>query len=126
MSRMVGGTFGVAAVGALFTSLSHARFEELTSTLSLSPEKVTQLEDALGTGGAKGALASLEPQQAAQVGDAMRESFVHALSGGLQLSAIVAAAGAVLAFALIEPKMARKLADQQTAEAAVVHENATA
>jgi hypothetical protein len=35
----------------------------------------------------------------------MKDAFVHALSGSLKLSAGVAAAGAVLAFALIEAKL---------------------
>jgi EmrB/QacA subfamily drug resistance transporter len=69
MSRMVGGTFGVAAIGALFQSLQRDRL---------------------------------------QAGGDAREAFVHALSGSLKLSTAVAAAGAVLAFVLIEPKLARR------------------
>jgi hypothetical protein len=108
MSRMVGGTFGVAAIGALFQSLSTSRFQELVSGLDVSDAKRAQLEDALGSGSARDALKGLDPQTAQQAADAMRESFVHALSGSLKLSTAVAAAGAVIALVLIERKPARR------------------
>ena len=59
MSRMVGGSFGVAAIGALFQSLSTSKFESLTSASGLSAAKQAQLEDALGSGSAKQALKGL-------------------------------------------------------------------
>jgi EmrB/QacA subfamily drug resistance transporter len=104
MSRMVGGTFGVAAIGALFQTLSSSRFDQLASHLAVSDAKRAQLHDALGSGAAHDALKGLDPQTAQQAADAMRESFVHALSGGLKLSTAVAAAGAAIGFVLIGPK----------------------
>jgi hypothetical protein len=47
----------------------------------------------------------------------MRDAFVHALSGSLKLSTGVAAAGAVLALVLIEPKLGRRPTAQPTGEA---------
>jgi hypothetical protein len=49
----------------------------------------------------------MDPHTARQVGAAMKDAFIHALTGGLTLSWVVAATGAVVAFVLVEPK--RKL-----------------
>jgi EmrB/QacA subfamily drug resistance transporter len=118
MSRMVGGSFGVAAIGALFQSLSKTRFQELTASSGLSAAKQSQLQDALGSGSAKQALNGLNHDQAAQVGSAMKESFVHALSGSLKLSTGVAVAGVVVAATLIGPLRQRQAAPEPAAEAA--------
>jgi EmrB/QacA subfamily drug resistance transporter len=108
MSRMVGGTFGVAAIGALFQSLSKSRLTEHLSTLHLSGAETGRIADALGSGQAKQAVQGLDPQTAHTVALGMKDAFVHALSGSLKLSAGVAAAGAVLAFALIESKVTER------------------
>jgi EmrB/QacA subfamily drug resistance transporter len=102
MSRMVGGTFGVAAIGALFQSLSKSRLADDLAGLGLTPAQHHQLTDALGSGQTREVIGSLPPEQAAAAGRAMRDAFVHALSGSLKLSAGVAAAGVVLALVLVE------------------------
>jgi hypothetical protein len=111
MSRMVGGTFGVAAIGALFQTLSKSRLSEHLAGLHLSGAQSQHVADALGSGQAKQAVQSLDPQTAQQVTAAMKDSFVHALSGSLKLSTAVAAAGAVVAFALIESTVGRRAAE---------------
>jgi EmrB/QacA subfamily drug resistance transporter len=103
MSRMVGGTFGVAAIGALFQSLSKGRLAQNLSGVHLTAAQHQQVVDGLGAGQAGHALSGLDPSSAQQVGVAMKDAFVHGLSGSLKLSTAVAAAGAVLAFALVEP-----------------------
>ncbi len=108
MSRMVGGTFGVAAIGALFQSLSKDRLTEHLASLHLSGATTARIGDALGSGQAKDAVNGLDPQTAQRVAAGMKDAFVHALSGSLKLSAAVAAAGAVLAFALIEAKLPQR------------------
>lgn len=110
MSRMVGGTFGVAAIGALFQSLSKDRLMEHLASLHLTGAETTRVAGALGSGHAKQAVQGLDPQTAHDVSAGMRDAFVHALSGSLKLSAGVAAAGAVLAFALIEAKLPQRAA----------------
>src|SRR3954471_5210426 len=103
MSRMVGGTFGVAAIGALFQSLLKSRLTSDLSGLHLSAAQHGRIADAIGSGQGPHALKGLDPSTAQQAGRAMKDAFVHGLSGGLRLSTAVAAAGAVLAFTLIEP-----------------------
>src|SRR4051794_12667322 len=103
MSRMVGGTFGVAAIGALFQSLLKSRLTSDLSGLHVSAGQHQHIADAIGSGQGPQALEGLDPSTAQQAGKAMKDAFVHGLSGGLKLSTAVAAAGAVLAFTLIEP-----------------------
>ena len=97
MSRMVGGTFGVAVLGALVAALGKHRLGELLPQTSGSTRD--HLAAALGSGGANGG--------SPRVADAMRESFVYALQHGLRIGAAVAASGAVLAWWLISPAPAR-------------------
>jgi EmrB/QacA subfamily drug resistance transporter len=118
MSRMVGGTFGVAAIGALFQSLSKDRLATDLGGTQLTGAQHQHVVDAIGGGSADQALKGLDPGTAQDVGRAMKDAFVHGLSGSLKLSTAVAAAGAVLAFVLIEPHVkARKAASPATGEA---------
>jgi EmrB/QacA subfamily drug resistance transporter len=104
MFRMIGGTFGVAAIGALFQSLARTRIDERLSGLHLPAGVREGIVGNLGSGAGTKMLDGMEPQQAAQVGAATRDAFIHGLSGALTLSFAVAALGAVLALVLIEPK----------------------
>ena len=93
MSRMVGATFGVAAMGALVAGLGRSRLETLLPGLPAGRREA--MVDALGGGAAGGGKAS------PQVVHATREAFVYALSHGLRVSAGVTFLGAVLALALV-------------------------
>lgn len=94
MSRMVGGTFGVAVLGALVAAIGRSKLDELLPSVPAGQRAA--LADGLGSGGALGA--------AGQVADAAREAFVTALRDGLRLGAGVALVGAVLAVTLIEAR----------------------
>ena len=118
MTRMVGGTFGVAALGALFQSLSKSRLSSDLSGIHLTATQHQHVVDGLGAGQAGHALGGLDPTTAGQVTRAMKDAFVHGLSGSLKLSTGVAAAGAVLAFVLIEPHLKARKAPQVETEAA--------
>ncbi len=90
MSRMVGGTFGVAVMGALITGLGKSKLEQL---LPAVPESRRQdLAESLGAGGAR---------VGGQVGDAVQQAFVSALNSGLRIGAAVTVLGALLAWLLI-------------------------
>lgn len=96
MSRMVGGTFGVAAIGALFQHLSANELEKNLATVDISAAARDRIVENLGSG----ADAGLSPQ----VAEAAQNAFIHALSMGMWLSAGVAAAGVLVALFLIAPK----------------------
>jgi EmrB/QacA subfamily drug resistance transporter len=94
MFRMVGGTFGVAALGALVATVGHHDLEQ-----SL-PQVPAGTRDALADGLGSGAgLGDASPQ----VAEAARAAFVDALGTGLTISAIAVAVGGVLAWLLIAP-----------------------
>jgi EmrB/QacA subfamily drug resistance transporter len=90
MSRMVGGTFGVAAMGALITGLGKSKIDDLLPAVPAGQRQ--NLADSLGAGGAR---------VGGQVGDAVQQAYVYALNDGLRIGAAVAVLGALLAWLLI-------------------------
>jgi len=94
MFRMVGGTFGVAALGALVASVGRHDLEQ-----SL-PQVPAATREALAEGLGSGAGLQGAPPQ---VVNASQAAFVDALGTGLTISAIAVAAGALLAWLLIAP-----------------------
>jgi hypothetical protein len=102
MSRMVGGTFGVAAVGALFQSLTDSRLESRLGDLPLSPTQQAWFMDNVGSGNVRDKLQQLDPETSRQVSSALKESFVYALSSSLKLSTAAAVIGVVIALATIQ------------------------
>jgi EmrB/QacA subfamily drug resistance transporter len=94
MSRMVGGTFGVAVMGALVTTIGRAKID--SSLPHLPAATRAAIANSLGGGGVQGHHAS------AQVIAAVREAFVSALSTGLTIGAAMTLFGAVLAWRLIQ------------------------
>jgi len=94
MFRMVGGTFGVAALGALVAAIGRHDLEQSLPQLSSGARDA--LVDGLGSGaGVDGA--------PAQVVAATQSAFVDALGTGLTISAIAVAVAAVAAWFLISP-----------------------
>jgi hypothetical protein len=109
MFRMVGGTFGVAVLGALVAAVGR---HDLEQSLPQFPAATREaLADGLGSGAGLG-------DASPQVVSAAREAFVDALGTGLTVSAIVVAAGAVLAWLLIAPARPGRVAAEVPAEAA--------
>jgi EmrB/QacA subfamily drug resistance transporter len=96
MSRMVGGSFGVAAMGALIAGLGSHRLGQLLPGLSDSAR--SKLTDALGSGAGS--------EASGRTASALQDAFVYALNNGLRVGALVALVGAVVAFFMIEPKPA--------------------
>jgi EmrB/QacA subfamily drug resistance transporter len=102
MSRMVGGTFGVAAVGALFQSLSDSKLSSKLADLPLTASQKTWFMDNLGSGNVNARLEQLPPGTARRVSDAMHETFISSLASSMRLSAAVAATGVVIALVGVE------------------------
>jgi EmrB/QacA subfamily drug resistance transporter len=94
MTRMVGGTFGVAALGALVATIGR---HDLAQSLPRVPEPVRErLVDALGSGAAvSGAPANVRA--------ASEQAFVDALGAGLTIAAIATALAALAAWFTIDP-----------------------
>jgi EmrB/QacA subfamily drug resistance transporter len=100
MNRMVGATFGVAAIGALFQHLASNELADGLAGTGVTAAQRDEIVHNLGAGGG----AELPPRVASVAQDA----FIHAFSSGMWLSTAVAALGAVLAFFLIAPKVATR------------------
>jgi predicted MFS family arabinose efflux permease len=111
MSRMVGATFGVAAIGALFQHLARNELADKLAGTGVSAGEREQLVHSLGAG-SQGE--SLPPQ----VVTASHDAFIHAFANGMWLSAGVAALGAVLALWLIQPKTSARPDPARRPEAA--------
>jgi EmrB/QacA subfamily drug resistance transporter len=109
MNRMVGATFGVAAIGALFQHLARNELADKLVGTSVSKAQQDQIVHSLGAGGGN----SMPPQ----VQHAAHDAFIHAFSNGMWLSAGVAALGVLLAFWLIAPKTAERAEPARQAEA---------
>jgi EmrB/QacA subfamily drug resistance transporter len=108
MNRMVGGTFGVAILGALVATLGRSKIDELLPQLPESAR--AKLAGGLGSGG----VAHGVP---ARVVDGAQQAFVYALHYGLLLGSGVALLGALIAFVLIR-KRSDELAEAQTGDIA--------
>lgn len=125
MSRMVGGTFGVAAFGALFQHLSSERLADSLSEMASSQRD--RLVENLGSGATADRLAELDPATAQQVGRAVEDAFIHALSSGMWLATGVALVGAVAAAVLIgEREAAERPAPEERPRAAAEAEAVSA
>lgn len=110
MTRMVGGTFGVAALGALVAGVGR---HDLAQSLPNVPEAVRErLVDALGSGAV---VAGAGPDVRA----ASEAAFVNALGAGLTIAAIATALAAVAAWLTIDPAPQPAAAPPET-EAAMV------
>jgi EmrB/QacA subfamily drug resistance transporter len=90
MSRMVGGTFGVAVMGALITGLGKSKLDQQLP--NVPDARRHALAESLGAGGA---------HVGGRVGDAVQQAFVYALNTGLRIGAAVTVLGALLAWLLI-------------------------
>ena len=111
MNRMVGGTFGVAILGALVATLGRSKIDELLPRLPGAAR--SKLADGLGSGGVAHGIP-------ARVIDASQQAFVYSLHYGLLLGSGVALLGALAAFTLI-----RKRSDEQIEAAAVAEPEAS-
>jgi EmrB/QacA subfamily drug resistance transporter len=108
MNRMVGGTFGVAILGALVATLGRSKIDELLPQLPDSAR--AKLAGGLGSGG----VAHGVP---ARVVDGAQQAFVYALHYGLLLGSAVALLGALTAFVLIR-KRSDELVEAQAGDVA--------
>ena len=93
MSRMVGGTFGVAALGALIATVGRRDLEQSLPQASAGARE--RLAEGLGSG--------VPLDASPQAVSAAQAAFVDALGAGLAVSAAALAVGALLAWLLIAP-----------------------
>jgi EmrB/QacA subfamily drug resistance transporter len=101
MNRMVGGTLGVAALGALIQHLASTRLDQTLAGAGLTAAQRDEIVRSVGST-RPSAVAGAGPQVAEHVARAGRDAFIHALSGGMWLCVGVALLGALAALLLVE------------------------
>jgi MFS family permease len=94
MSRMVGGTFGVAVMGALVATIGRAQLDQSLPHVPAATRAT--IANALGSGG------TTTGHTSPQIVAAVREAFVSALGTGLTIGGAVTVIGAVMAFTLVK------------------------
>ncbi|MEX0620722.1 MAG: MFS transporter [Solirubrobacterales bacterium] len=99
MFRMIGGTFGVALLGALFQSQAKYRLEETLANSGLTQGQRAELARSLA-GGAPDA-SGLAPEQLVRLTAASHDAFVYGLTHAMVLSVAVALIGVLVGFVLI-------------------------
>ncbi|MCB0827955.1 MAG: MFS transporter [Solirubrobacterales bacterium] len=99
MFRMVGGTFGIAALGALFQGQAKSRLDQTFSGAGLTGAERSDFAHQL-TGGAPH-VDGLSAAQAAKVTAAGQDAFVYGLSHAMVLSLSVAILGVLVALLMI-------------------------
>jgi EmrB/QacA subfamily drug resistance transporter len=98
MSRMVGSTFGVAVMGAIVTTVGGSKLDQ---SLPHVPEaQRSQIVSALGSGGAPAG------HRSPGIISAVEHAFVSALSTGFVIGALVALGASVVAWMLIDQRVA--------------------
>ena len=105
MTRMVGGTFGVAAIGALFQTLSRHRLDDTLASVPLTGAQRETIAESLGSGGTPAIGGNVDPEVARRVTEASHDAFIHSLASAMTLSMVVTAVGAVLGWMLIEKRL---------------------
>jgi hypothetical protein len=102
MSRMVGGTFGVAAIGALFQAITRHDIDSKLAGLGIGDAQRESLVSAAGSSGVGDIAQQVDPEAARQIVTAVQNSFIHALATAMWLSFSVTVIGAIVAALLIE------------------------
>ncbi|MGH2925631.1 MAG: MFS transporter [Solirubrobacterales bacterium] len=103
MNRMIGGTLGVAVIGAVFQGAARSKLDALLAGSGLSGAQRSQIAEGLG-GGQTGAPAGLDHSQAAQVSTAAHDAFISAFASSMKVATGVVAAGVVVALAVLRSK----------------------
>jgi MFS family permease len=106
MSRMVGGTVGLAVMGALVTTIGRSKLDRSLPNVPAAAR--AKLANALGSG------ATPNGHDSPRLIDALHHAFVSALAAGLRVGAAVAFIGALLALCLISPLRAQPVGPRRT------------
>jgi EmrB/QacA subfamily drug resistance transporter len=101
MSRMVGGSVGLAAMGALVTTIGRDKIN--TALPHLPGAARAKIVSALGSGGGSTGAHHVAPQ----ITHTVNAAFISALGTGLLIGAVVMAIGALVAWVLIERTSAK-------------------
>ncbi len=103
MNRMVGGTFGVAVIGAVFQGAARSRVNELLAGSGLTAGQRSEIAHGLG-GGPSAVPAGVSHAQATQITTAAHDAFISAFASSMKVATGVVAAGVVVALTVIRSR----------------------
>ncbi len=99
MNRMIGGTLGVAVIGAVFQGAARSRLDDLLSGSGLTAAQRSDIAHGLG-GGVSSVPAGVDHAQAAQVTSAAHDAFIGAFASSMRVATAVTVTGVVVAVTL--------------------------
>jgi EmrB/QacA subfamily drug resistance transporter len=117
MNRMIGGTLGVAVIGAVFQGAARSRLDQLLAGSGLTATQRSDIAHGLG-GGQSSVPAGVDQGQANQIASAAHDAFISAFASSMKVAVGVAFAGVVVAVVLIRARPARRPQPQVAATAA--------
>jgi MFS family permease len=106
MNRMIGGTLGVAVIGAVFQGAARSRLDQVLAGSGLTAAQRSDIAHGLG-GGQSPVPAGADHAQASAVASAAREAFVSAFASSMKVAVGVVFAGVVVAVTLIRARPVR-------------------
>jgi EmrB/QacA subfamily drug resistance transporter len=107
MNRMIGGTLGVAVIGAVFQAAARSDLDSSLAGSGLSAAQRADIATALG-GGGSAVPSGVTHAQAAEIATASRDAFINAFASSMWVATGVVLAGVLVAILVIRPKRERK------------------
>jgi hypothetical protein len=103
MVRQLGGVFGIALLGAIFATRSHAHVVSRVAALPVPDAVKAQIVANASLGKGSGTLPGADPAVALRIKDAVLGGVVQGLTDAMLIGAVACAIGAVLALTLKRP-----------------------
>jgi MFS family permease len=107
MSRMIGGTLGVAVIGAVFQAAARSDLDSSLAHSGLTAAQRGDIAHALG-GGGSAVPSGVSHAQAAQIATAARDAFINGFASSMKVATAVVVAGVIAAIALIRSERKRE------------------
>jgi EmrB/QacA subfamily drug resistance transporter len=103
MNRMIGGTFGVAVIGAVFQAAARSDLDSSLAGSGLTAGQRADIAHGLGGGGPV-VPTGVGHAQAADIASASRDAFINAFASSMWVAVGVVAVGVLAAIVLIRPQ----------------------
>jgi hypothetical protein len=107
MNRMIGGTLGIAVIGAVFQAAARSDLDSSLAGTGLTAAQRGDIAHGLG-GGVSTVPQGISHAQAAQIASASRDAFINAFATSMKVATAVVAAGVVAAIVLIRSQRSRR------------------
>ena len=103
MNRMIGGTLGVAVIGAVFQATARSDLSSSLAGSGLTGAQRSEIATGLG-GGVSTVPSGVSHQQAAEIASASRDAFISAFASSMKVATAVALAGVIVAVTQIRSR----------------------